>query len=92
MSARNRLSTDRRTLLKASAATLAALAPAAALARRGDMDAIRKAVDADHAASVQRLQEWIVNPTIAAENHAAAPSRAHDSGEFDERVAEAVRC
>ncbi|MEO5595995.1 MAG: M20/M25/M40 family metallo-hydrolase [Lysobacteraceae bacterium] len=32
-----------------------------------DMDAIRKAVDAKHDASVKRLQDWIALPTIAAE-------------------------
>ena len=60
--------TDRRTLLKGSAAVAAALSPAAALAQtRSDLDAIRKAVVAGQPASVKRIQEWIAYPTIAAE-------------------------
>ncbi len=63
-----RLVTDRRNLLKGSAAVAAGLSPAAALAQTaGDLDAIRKAVVAGQPASVKRIQDGIANPTIAAE-------------------------
>lgn len=64
------LPTDRRSVLKAAAASAALLAPAASLAqtrRDGDREAIRAAVDAGYEASIQRLREWIALPTIAAE-------------------------
>lgn len=64
----NRFSTDRRTLVKAAAAGAMLFAPGAALAGSGDMKAIRKAVAAGHDASVKRIQDWIANPSIAAEN------------------------
>lgn len=48
---------DLRTRLKAGAASAALLAPAAAFAQSGDMDAIRKAVAAGHGASVKRVQD-----------------------------------
>src|SRR5688500_17387411 len=63
-------SADRRTMLKAAAATAALLAPAAGLARSRrdrDREAIRSAVDAGFEDSVRRIQEWIALPTIAAE-------------------------
>ena len=63
-------SADRRDLLKAAAATAALLAPGAALAqsrRESDREAIRRAVEAGHEASVRRIQQWIALPTIAAE-------------------------
>jgi acetylornithine deacetylase/succinyl-diaminopimelate desuccinylase-like protein len=62
--------THRRRLLTGGAALagLAALAPFEALAASGDMDAVRKAVEAGHDANVQRLREWIALPSIAAEN------------------------
>jgi acetylornithine deacetylase/succinyl-diaminopimelate desuccinylase-like protein len=59
--------TDRRSLLKGAAAGAALLSPGAALAASGDMDAIRKAVAAGHDAAIKRIQDWIANPTIAAE-------------------------
>ncbi|MDQ8755104.1 M20/M25/M40 family metallo-hydrolase [Sphingosinicella sp. LHD-64] len=65
-----RSSTDRRSLLKAAAASAALLAPGAGLAqtrRDGDREAIRRAVDAGFDESVQRLKDWIAHPTIAAE-------------------------
>lgn len=59
---------DRRAVLKGGAAVAALLTPAAAMAQKtSDMDAIRTAVVAGHAASVKRIQDWIANPTIAAE-------------------------
>ncbi len=59
---------DRRTLLKGAAAGAMLLAPAAALARPGDREAIRKAAEAGYDASVKRIQDWIRLPSIAAEN------------------------
>lgn len=59
--------TDRRSLMKGAAAAAVLAAPGAALAQSGDMAAIRKAVAAGHDASVQRIRDWIANPTIAAE-------------------------
>jgi acetylornithine deacetylase/succinyl-diaminopimelate desuccinylase-like protein len=58
---------SRRGLLQGAAVGAAAFAPGAALAQSGDMAAIRKAVDAGHDDTVKRIQEWIRNPTIAAE-------------------------
>ncbi len=59
---------DRRGVMTGGAAIAALLTPAAALAQRtNDTDAIRAAVVAGHAASVKRIQDWIANPTIAAE-------------------------
>ena len=63
-------SADRRTILKAAAASAALLAPGAGLAqsrRVADREAIRAAVDAGYEDSVRRLREWIALPTIAAE-------------------------
>ncbi|HEV2748787.1 MAG TPA: M20/M25/M40 family metallo-hydrolase [Allosphingosinicella sp.] len=57
----------RRDLLRGAAAGVVLLAPAAALAQRSDMAAIRHAVAAGHEASVKRIRDWIANPTIAAE-------------------------
>lgn len=62
--------TDRRTLLQGVAASAALLAPGAALAQSHtsrDRDAILRAVEAGHEASVRRIQDWIKLPTIAAE-------------------------
>jgi acetylornithine deacetylase/succinyl-diaminopimelate desuccinylase-like protein len=61
---------DRRTVLKAAAASAAMLAPAAALAqgsRDADRAAIAAAVNAGFEESVRRIQQWIALPTIAAE-------------------------
>jgi len=60
--------THRRRLLQGAAAGAALLTPFGALAAAGEMDAIRKAVEGGHEASVQRLREWIGLPSIAAEN------------------------
>jgi len=66
-------SADRRQLLGGAAAGAMMLAPGAAFAQRAagnaDMTAIRKAVEAGHDASVKRIQDWIRNPSIAAENY-----------------------
>ncbi|MFL5298664.1 MAG: M20/M25/M40 family metallo-hydrolase [Phenylobacterium sp.] len=59
--------THRRRLLQGAAAAVA-LAPFSALAAAGDMDAVRKAVERDHDVNVKRLRDWIVLPSIAAEN------------------------
>lgn len=62
--------TDRRSVLKAAAASAALLAPGAGLAqtaRDSDREAIRRAVDAGYEDSVRRIQQWIALPTIAAE-------------------------
>jgi acetylornithine deacetylase/succinyl-diaminopimelate desuccinylase-like protein len=61
-------STDRRTLLKGAAAGAMLFVPGAALAASGDLDALRKAVADGHDESVRRIQDWIRNPSIAAEN------------------------
>ncbi len=66
----DRLPTDRRTLLKAAAASAALLAPGAGLAqtrRDADREAIRRAIDAGFDESVRRLRSWIGQTTIAAE-------------------------
>jgi acetylornithine deacetylase/succinyl-diaminopimelate desuccinylase-like protein len=62
--------THRRRLLQGAAAGAALLTPFAALAASGDMDAVRKAVEAGHDANVKRLRDWIALPSIAAENRA----------------------
>lgn len=63
---------NRRTLIQGAIATAATLSIAgrsgAALASQtGDIDAIRKAVDAGFDGSLQRIQDWIRLPTITAE-------------------------
>ncbi|MBA3677144.1 MAG: M20/M25/M40 family metallo-hydrolase [Sphingosinicella sp.] len=63
-------STDRRAIIKGAAAGAALLAPGIAMAApRKDQAAIAKAVDAGYDASVARIQDWIRNPSIAAEKH-----------------------
>lgn len=59
---------DRRGLLKSAAVAAPLFAPGAALAASGDLAAIRKAVEAGYDASVNRIQEWVRLPSIAAEN------------------------
>jgi acetylornithine deacetylase/succinyl-diaminopimelate desuccinylase-like protein len=62
-------STDRRAFLQGAAATAAALAmPRWAAANPSDFDAIRAEVGKRHDESVNRLQDWIRQPSIAAEN------------------------
>ena len=70
MSDETTISTDRRTMLKGAVASAALLTPGLAHAqprRSRDLGAIRRAVEAGHAASVQRIRDWIRLPTIAAE-------------------------
>src|SRR4029077_16115195 len=66
---------DRRTFLQGAAAT--SLVGAAALSlpnltrsalAADDLDAIRKQIEMRHDQSVRQLQEWIKQPSIAAEN------------------------
>jgi len=61
--------TDRRAFLQGAAAAAAALAmPRWAHARPGDLDAIHAEIEKRHDESVKRLQDWIRQPSIAAEN------------------------
>jgi acetylornithine deacetylase/succinyl-diaminopimelate desuccinylase-like protein len=64
---------DRRSFLQGAAATAAAAAATLALPRwaqahPGDLDAIRAEVEKRHDESIKRLQDWIRQPSIAAEN------------------------
>ena len=60
---------DRRAFLQTAAAATAALAlPRWAQAHPGDMDAIRAEIEKRHDESLKRLQDWIRQPSIAAEN------------------------
>src|SRR5882672_8579407 len=64
---------DRRTFLQGAAAAAAATAatfamPRWAQARPGELDAIRAEIEKRHDESVKRLQDWIRQPSIAAEN------------------------
>jgi acetylornithine deacetylase/succinyl-diaminopimelate desuccinylase-like protein len=62
-------SVDRRAFLQGMAAGAAALAlPTWARAAASDLDAIGKEIDKRNDESVKRLQEWIRQPSIAAEN------------------------
>ena len=62
-------STDRRAFLQGAAAAAAALAmPRWAHARPSDLDAIHAEIERRHDESVKRLQDWIRQPSIAAEN------------------------
>jgi acetylornithine deacetylase/succinyl-diaminopimelate desuccinylase-like protein len=61
--------TDRRAFLQGAAVAAAALAmPRWAHAHPGDMDAIHAEIEKRHDESVKRLQDWIRQPSIAAEN------------------------
>src|SRR5260370_21491521 len=61
--------TDRRTFLQTTAATAAALAlPRWTRAAASDLDPIFAAIDKRHDESLKRLQTWIHQPSIAAEN------------------------
>ena len=62
-------SRSRRTFLHGAVAGAAALAlPRWARAAASDLDAIRAEIEKRHDEAVQRLQEWIRQPSIAAEN------------------------
>jgi acetylornithine deacetylase/succinyl-diaminopimelate desuccinylase-like protein len=59
----------RRAFLQGAAATAAALAlPRWSRADTSDINAIRAEIEKRHSEAVQRLQEWIRQPSIAAEN------------------------
>src|SRR5260370_19093465 len=61
--------TDRRTFLQTPAATAAALAlPRWTRAAASDLDPIFAEIDKRHDESLRRLQTWIHQPSIAAEN------------------------
>ncbi len=61
--------TDRRAFLQGAAAAAAALAmPRWARAHPSDLDAIHAEIEKRHDESVKRLQDWIRQPSIAAEN------------------------
>lgn len=63
------MSMDRRTLLRGAAAGTAALAwPARLKSASNDWKSILAEVDRRHDEAVRRLQEWIHQPSIAAEN------------------------
>ncbi len=77
---RQSFTTNRRALLGGAVIGAAALVPGvASAARPGDMAAIRRAVNGGLGASVARIQEWIRNPTIAAERHRVDEGVAHMS-------------
>ena len=62
-------SIDRRLLLQAAAgAVLASQGTAEAQISKSDRAKLQKAVEAGHDDTVKRLQQWIANPSIAAEN------------------------
>src|SRR5262249_20643028 len=64
---------NRRQFLGAAATSAAALAlPRFASAAAGDADAISAEIQKRHAEGVQRLQEWVRQPSIAAENRGMA--------------------
>ena len=61
--------TDRRAFLQGAAAAAAALAmPRWVRAHPSDLDAIHAEIEKRHDESVKRLQDWIRQPSIAAEN------------------------
>jgi acetylornithine deacetylase/succinyl-diaminopimelate desuccinylase-like protein len=61
--------TDRRVFLRGAVASAAALAwPNWARAAAGDIEAIRTEIAKRHNEAVQRLQQWVRQPSIAAEN------------------------
>ncbi len=70
---------DRRTFLQSAVASAAALAlpkwvraAAAPAASADEMDGIRAEIEKRHDEAVQRLQHWIQQPSIAAENRGMA--------------------
>ncbi|HEX8231822.1 MAG TPA: M20/M25/M40 family metallo-hydrolase [Caulobacteraceae bacterium] len=62
-----RLGSDRRSVLKAGAASAAWLAGGGAALAAEELPRVREAIAAGHAASLKRLRDWIALPTIAAE-------------------------
>ena len=80
---------DRRGLVRGTAilgAGAMLMRPLPALAKGGDMAAIRRAAEAGKDASIKRLRDWIALPSIAAENRNMAEGAAymaelaHDAG------------
>jgi acetylornithine deacetylase/succinyl-diaminopimelate desuccinylase-like protein len=64
---------DRRTFLQGAVAGAAALAwPRPGRADTSDLESIRAQIEKRHDESVQRLQEWVRQPSIAAENKGVA--------------------
>jgi acetylornithine deacetylase/succinyl-diaminopimelate desuccinylase-like protein len=64
---------DRRTFVQGAVASAAALAlPISGRAAKDDDAVIRKEIEKQHDQTVQRLQEWIHQPSIAAENKGMA--------------------
>src|SRR2546422_10223908 len=60
---------DRRAFLQGAVASTVALAwPRWACAEASDLGAIRAEIERRHDEAVQRLQEWVRQPSIAAEN------------------------
>jgi acetylornithine deacetylase/succinyl-diaminopimelate desuccinylase-like protein len=60
---------DRRTFIQAATASAATLAlPRLSRADQSDIQSIKAQIEKNHDASVKRLQEWIKQPSIAAEN------------------------
>jgi acetylornithine deacetylase/succinyl-diaminopimelate desuccinylase-like protein len=60
---------DRRTFLEAAVAGAAAFSfPRTTVAASRDTDGIREQIEKRHTEAIQRLQEWIRQPSIAAEN------------------------
>jgi acetylornithine deacetylase/succinyl-diaminopimelate desuccinylase-like protein len=60
---------NRRDFIKTTAAGAAALGfSTRALSAQGPLDSIRKQIEKQHDESVRRLQRWIAQPSIAAEN------------------------
>src|SRR5579871_5718606 len=61
---------DRRTFLQGSLASAAALAASrrASGAEGSELKAVHSEIDKHHDEAVQRLQQWIRQPSIAAEN------------------------
>lgn len=70
MTEQTRFTTDRRALLRSSMllGAGAALFPTAAFAKPDSRTAIRAAAEANKAADIKRIQDWIALPTIAAES------------------------
>jgi acetylornithine deacetylase/succinyl-diaminopimelate desuccinylase-like protein len=65
----DKITFDRRLMLQATAASAVMLSQGAAWANvADDLKAVRKQVETGHDASVARIQDWIRNPSIAAEN------------------------
>src|SRR6266481_3254864 len=61
---------NRRSFLKGAAASAAVLScsPCAWSAQQAELDDVRAEIKKRHAESLQRLQQWIHQPSIAAEN------------------------